>query len=160
MTIQETTPAEMWMAALIDATSDTSNIFLELGDLHVTRRSGCMPEFTNAGFVSLVGDCSSIQVGICASNDACREMAAKFLDMDGDDPQLTREEIVDAFGELANIVAGAVKQQVSEQGEMMLLGLPLVVAGKPQLSDGQHVVSAECMMGHIPLALLIITNTE
>ncbi|HAY78838.1 MAG TPA: hypothetical protein DCY79_03400 [Planctomycetaceae bacterium] len=160
MTIQETTPAEMWLGALIDATSETSTLFLELGDLRVTRRSECIPDLTHAGFVSLTGERSSIQVVISASNDACRELASKFLNMDEDDPQLTQTEIVDAFGEFANIVAGAVKQQVSEQRQTMLLGLPLVVAGKPRLSNGQFVVSADCMMGHIPLALLIITNTE
>ena len=160
MTIQETTPAEMWLGALIDATSETSTLFLELGDLRVTRRSECIPDLPHAGFVSLTGERSSIQVVISASNDACRELASKFLNMDEDDPQLTQTELVDAFGEFANIVAGAVKQQVSEQRQTMLLGLPLVVAGKPRLSNGQFVVSADCMMGHIPLALLIITNTE
>lgn len=156
MIINEKTAEETWLDALVDATGETSNIFLDLGGIRVLRRSDCIPEFTNASFVSLVGDSSSIQVGIAASSDACQTLASRFLGMEEDDDELEHAEIVDAFGELANVVAGGVKQQIADQGETMFLGLPLVMEQRPQLSDGQSVISAECVMGDIPVCLLVI----
>ncbi len=157
MTITEQTDTKLWLDALVEATNETSDQFLSLGNISVIATTDSLPEMATAGFVSLVGDSTAVQVGIAASAGGCQLLAKSLMGMTDEDEDLPHNDVIDALGELANIVAGGVKQRMVDQGEStMVLGLPLVLDGTLQVTDRQIVLSAECMIGPIPAHLLVI----
>ena len=156
MIITKQTDSKSWLDALVAATNETSDQFLGLGDIRVIATTDSLPEMATAGFVSLVGDSSAVQVGIAASADGCQLLAKSLMGMTDEDEDLPHSDVIDALGELANIVAGGVKGRMVDTGETMLLGLPLVLDGTLQVTDRQKVLCAECMIGSIQAHLLVI----
>ncbi len=155
-TTQETLP-DTWLDAVIGATDETSEQFLDLGNIEVLARSDALPDVAAASLVSLTGDSTAVLVGIAADMPGCQVIAKSLLGMELEDEDLPMEDVIDALGEMANIVAGSVKQRIVDTGgETTVLGLPLVLQGKPLLTARHWVLSAECRIGPIEAHLLTI----
>ena len=80
------------------------------------------------GTVTFVGDikgCLSVRLG-----QACaRDIAAGMLCMETPE-ELCDEDIVDAIGEIANMVMGAVKTQLQGQVDNITISIPSVIQGR------------------------------
>lgn len=66
-------------------------------------------------------------VGVYASAALARQIAGALL---GTEPEQVDDEVRDAFGEVANIIAGNVATFLSDKGENIQLSLPTVVVGQ------------------------------
>ena len=113
------------MFTLISATQDTFKMFLEL-DVYagkVERKMGVV----NSDVVAVVGLAGS-RVGyviIAADMVNAQKIAKKMMMCD----EIGVEETRDAFGELANNIAGVFKSKYWEEYGHVSLGLPLIVSG-------------------------------
>lgn len=65
-------------------------------------------------------------VGVYASSALARRIAGTLL---GSEPSAVNVEVRDAFGEVANIIAGNVATFLCDQGENVQLSLPTVTVG-------------------------------
>jgi CheY-specific phosphatase CheX len=154
--LQQTAP-DTWLDAVIAATDETAEQFLDLGKIEVLARSDSLPEVATASLVSLTSDSTSVMVGVAASPEACQVISKSLLGMELDEEDLPLDDVIDALGEMANIVAGSVKQRIVDVGgESTVLGLPLVLQGKPLITNRHWVLSAECIIGPIRAHLLTI----
>ena len=154
--LQQTAP-DTWLDAVIAATDETSEQFLDLGNIEILGRSDALPDVATASLVSLTSESTSVMVGVAASPDACQVISKSLLGMELDEEDLPLDDVIDALGEMANIVAGSVKQRIVDVGgESTVLGLPLVLQGKPLITNRHWVLSAECMIGPIQAHLLTI----
>ncbi|MCA9619021.1 MAG: chemotaxis protein CheX [Myxococcales bacterium] len=80
-------------------------------------------------------------VTISASECLARRMASAMFEMESD--ELSEEEVVDAFGEMTNIIGGNIKSVVADAGA---LSLPIVTMGSRLVSSqlgGVAVAKAE-----------------
>lgn len=103
---------------------------------------GSQPEFEEpiVAWVDLTGDWSG-RAELCTATSTAHDLARALLAMDPDEV-VTDMDLVDAFGEVANVVGGNVKSLLPTQGK---LGLPQVAAAAP-------VVAGAVVMQELRLA--------
>ena len=77
-------------------------------------------------FVGLSGT-SAGMLGVYASGALARQIAGGLL---GEEPAELDDEVRDAFGEVANIIAGNVAIALGDVGQTIQLSLPSVIVGK------------------------------
>ena len=65
-------------------------------------------------------------VGVYSSGSLARRIAGALLDTE---PEEVDDEVRDAFGEVANIIAGNVATFLGDKGETIQLSLPTVIVG-------------------------------
>lgn len=68
-------------------------------------------------------------LGVCCDMGGAKAIAASMLCMDSPD-ELTDEDLVDAMGEIANMVMGAVKTRIQDDVENIMISIPAVVQGR------------------------------
>lgn len=100
----------------------------------------------NHGAVALSGDVSGL-VGItqegtlegtltvCFKTATIRNMLPRLL---GDDVPITSEVVMDAVGEITNMIFGQVKTELNERGYKVRFGLPSVVSGSGHFIGHMH----------------------
>jgi len=68
-------------------------------------------------------------LGICCDLSCARTVAANMLGMESGD-QMAEQEVVDAIGEVTNMVMGSVKARLQEDTPGIEVSIPTVVAGR------------------------------
>jgi chemotaxis protein CheX len=68
-------------------------------------------------------------LGVCCDMDGAKSIAAGMLCMDSPD-ELSDEDLVDAMGEIANMVMGAVKTRIQNDVTNLMISIPAVVQGR------------------------------
>lgn len=110
--------------------SSTSSVFSQMLGVEVTRlppfvRNGQhSPQYDVTGVIGLTGKTTGT-VALSLTKEMALSVTGKLL---GDTPTEVNATVVDAIGEVTNMIAGAAKSQL-EQLELSL-GLPTVITGK------------------------------
>jgi len=102
------------------------------------------PEYGD-GMVSLVGDISGIigmvqdqlegTLMLCVTFETVRDILPQVV---GKDIAITHEMVVDAVGELTNMIFGQIKSDLNQRGHHIKLGIPCVVTGKGHFVSQFH----------------------
>jgi hypothetical protein len=80
-------------------------------------------------YIPLINDDLALHLGLLARRDVCNHLANSLLGMTPDEALDSDEDVFDAVGEIANLVAGDVKDRVRAAGNVTL-GVPLALQGK------------------------------
>lgn len=109
--------------------SSTSSVFSQMLGIEVSRlppfvRNGHSPQYDVTGIIGLTGKTTGT-VALSLTKEMSLSITGKLL---GDMPTEVDATVVDAVGEVTNMIAGAAKSQL-EQLELSL-GLPTVITGK------------------------------
>lgn len=109
--------------------SSTSSVFSQMLGIEVSRlppfvRNGHSPQYDVTGIIGLTGKTTGT-VALSLTKEMSLSITGKLL---GDMPTEVDATVVDAIGEVTNMIAGAAKSQL-EQLELSL-GLPTVITGK------------------------------
>lgn len=127
--------------SFISATQDVFSMMLSCelsrGPLGSTRSHS--PEYEVSGFIGLSGKCQGMFV-VSLGRHTAMLVAEAML---GQRPDDLDAEVVDAVGELTNMIAGAAKTKLEELS--MCIGLPTVVCGS------QHAINFPSKM--VPIYL-------
>jgi chemotaxis protein CheX len=102
------------------------------------------PEY-GEGMVSLVGDISGIigmvqdqlegTLMLCVTFETVRDILPQVI---GKNIAITHEMVVDAVGELTNMIFGQIKSELNQRGHQIKLGIPCVVTGKGHFVSQFH----------------------
>jgi CheY-specific phosphatase CheX len=133
-----------WGDALVGAANQLAmeSLGFEEGEVLATETS--LESLVAGSLIALVGNQNSIEVGLCATKDNCVILARAFLGMEPEDEDLSKADLDDALGEMANIMAGALKARMDGRVPAMQIGLPIVFQGLLGAST-----SAEVLVVHI-----------
>jgi CheY-specific phosphatase CheX len=133
-----------WVDALVAAANQlaTESLGFEEGEVVATETT--LGSLVSGSLIALVGNQHSVEVGLCATQDNCVSLARAFLGMEPEDGDLSKADMDDALGEMANVLAGALKARMDGRVPAMQLGLPIVFQGLLGAST-----SAEVMVVHI-----------
>lgn len=95
--------------------------------LHLPLTVNPASSFTDciSGLVGLAGEYNGL-VSLHVSTQLARRMAAQLLDIE----EPSEEEIEDALGELANVLAGGFKRHLCPESLAIRLSTPSIVSGK------------------------------
>jgi CheY-specific phosphatase CheX len=147
---------EEWLAAAVEATNEfaTTTLAFELRQGEDLPR---LPENMTGCLVALVGQNESLQVGLASNTTGCETLARALFA--SDDP-LSEDDISDAMGEIANIVAGGVKTRMVQKFGSIQLGLPIVMEGHLRLTERQRMAQRDVALGEVPVRLLVVCNRD
>jgi CheY-specific phosphatase CheX len=133
-----------WVDALVGAANQLAmeSLGFEEGEIVATENS--LESLVSGALIALVGNQTSVEVGLCATEDNCAKLVRAFLGMEPEDEDLSKADMDDALGEMANVMAGALKARIDGRVPSMQLGLPIVFQGLLGVST-----SAETVVVHI-----------
>jgi len=146
-------PLDGWMNATVEAASEFSTT--TLGAPLATLQTSALPVDLTGCFVALVGEEGSLQIGLASDAAGCMALAKALF---GSDDDLPEEDVGDALGEIANIIAGGVKKRMTSGQVPLALGLPIVMEGHIRLTERQQVAQLDISLGDVPTRLLLISN--
>ena len=117
---------QIMVSSLVDVTKD---IFSTMVDKTVEfgepTYAGPQPTANVVATVGFAGTLSGY-VSLCVSHDAALEIAQALLGSDADEaPAMVR----DAAGEMANMIAGSLRTQMTDKGETLGISTPIVTVG-------------------------------
>lgn len=97
------------------------------------------------GMVSLVGDVSGViamvqdrleaTMILCLTHETIRDLLPQIV---GDKVTISHEMMVDAVGEITNMIFGQVKHDMGDRGYSLKLGIPCVITGKGHFVSQFH----------------------
>ncbi len=90
-----------------------------------------VPTSWSGAVIPITGADNTYLVGLMASEDELRKLAARLLDVDVETATVGHEEMDDAIGELVNLSAGAIKSHAANVESTIELGLPVWLDGPP-----------------------------
>ena len=104
------------------------------------------PNLTGA-YLPLV--CESWTMGLAIASDqaGCVRLASALMMIDEPDEELPAEDIADAIGEIANLLAGGVKQRLHERFSTVQLGTPVIFQGRVEALERQELAISEFNVG-------------
>lgn len=107
--------------------------------------------------IPLVGGGQAFQMALVSSEDGCEALSRAIL-CKSTGPALRQAEIVDAIGEIVNMLAGSMKRRLAGHGAHLALGLPIFVHGYFEPSDRLSVIALPSRFGPIETMVLIASS--
>jgi CheY-specific phosphatase CheX len=144
-----------WLEATVASATELAKTSMGFTTSRVVGKWDELPEDMAGSWVALVGQGVGVQVGIASSLDGCYGLARAFLRL-GDGDEIADDDVVDALGEMANVIAGGVKRRMAKLDPSTRLGLPIVVRGRVELGDRLAPAVAEVNMGKITAHLIVL----
>jgi CheY-specific phosphatase CheX len=105
--------------------------------------------------VALVGSGQNYELALVATPEDCAALARAML-ASAKPAALSATDVVDAVGELVNMMAGAVKRRMHRHGLDFELGLPVPIKQAVQPTDGTSVLALPTQFGPIQTHVLVI----
>ena len=117
---------QVMVAALVEVTKDIFSTMVarsvEFGEPSFT---GPQPTANVVATVGFAGTLSGY-VSLCVSKEAAFEIAQALLGSSADE---AHEHVRDAAGEMANMIAGSVRTNMTDRGEQLGISTPIVTVG-------------------------------
>ena len=142
-----------WLTCFENATRDLAAKSLRF-DGSATPESGPPSSTHPAVYITILGESTSMHLGISTSEEGCRTLAQAFLGMRRRD-SISEGDVVDGMSEILNIVAGKVKSKLQGRDRTLRLGLPMFIVGQIQHRENMERTSAEVMLGPVPCQLMV-----
>jgi chemotaxis protein CheX len=133
-------PQENWLPTLVLATQEVFEIVLG-SKVNLAEPSG---EVLKGGFTAIVGLAGALcgVVTVCCAAVTAERMAKGMLG----DATVSQRQVVDALGEMCNMIAGNFKNKLAGTDERCMLSVPTVISGGQyslhSLAHGQSIESA------------------
>jgi len=147
-----------WMTAVMSATEELSTVFLGFSGVERIGNPDSQPGDMHGSYIQLVGE-QSVHIGLCAGEAECSALSKSLLGME-EDEEITSDDITDAMGEIANIIAGCVKTRMADRIEGLTLGLPVHFVGHIQCSDHQELFIEQVRIGEIDAIIIALRERE
>ncbi len=143
---------------LLDSAKEVfeSMVFMPLEEVE-----GQKPDPTGVTLLGTITFAGNIEgcLGVCCNMTGARAIAAGMLCMDSPD-ELADDDLVDAMGEIANMVMGAVKTRIQDNYQSILISVPSVVQGRELRSrpnEGMvQVAATTCAGGEHPVEFSLV----
>jgi chemotaxis protein CheX len=117
---------EVMVASLVDVTKEIFSTMLDRAvEFSAPTYTGPQPTANVVATVGFAGTLSGY-VSLCVSKEAAFEIAQALL---GSSAEEAHEHVRDAAGEMANMIAGSVRTQMTEKGETLGISTPIVTVG-------------------------------
>jgi len=154
----ESRSVDEWLDAAISSAEELATVALGFDGASLIGKPTVVSPELNSAMVALISDSASVQLGIASSSDGCQSLARALLAMEPDEADLPDDDVADAVGEVANIVAGQVKSLMSGADASLKIGLPLFVHGKVDYPDDVETAFADVNVGPVPVTFVVIKS--
>ncbi|MCK5241573.1 hypothetical protein KAR34_03885 [bacterium] len=149
--------AQDWLNEMSDATFELSQTILGIDDYAVKTKEPHFPQDDVLGtYIPLVGEGDAVLIGILSNQQGMQELARSFLGLEPGDNELTKEDMVDAVGEVLNILCGIVKRRIIDRRPVLWTGMPNFIEGNIELTKNQESACALVEIGTVKIYLIVI----
>ena len=155
--MNNTTSASQWLEAVIEASKEFATTMLGMENASFIEEIDKIPENEEAAYIALVGEKTSLQLGIGISKKNSMLLARALMGIKSDEPDLEEDEVADAISEVVNILGGQVKNIMSKQATVNL-GLPMFMQGKMFIKDSIDIKIAKVKLGNILIFVLVLKS--
>jgi chemotaxis protein CheX len=137
--VAKPSPQENWLPTLVLATQEVFEVVLGCK----VKQAEPSSEVLKGGFTAIVGLAGALcgVVTVCCAAATAELMAKGMLG----DATVSQRQVVDALGEMCNMIAGNFKNKLAGTDERSMLSVPTVISGGQyslhSLADGQSVES-------------------
>jgi hypothetical protein len=107
-------------------------------------------------YIPLMMDGVALQLGVLATRDVCAALASALLG--GEDVPESDEDVFDAVGEIANLIAGQFKVLLADQINVRV-GVPLAMKGRVFMLGGSQSIHGMLSIDQRPV-WLVVTGTR
>jgi len=141
-----------WLRASVEAAEEVAvSLFSSAGVEHdidgiesgAPRSGACIPFYSRD---------ESLQIALLSTVDGCRHLAGTLLEVDDD--ELPEEHIVDAIGEIVNVMAGVVKGLLIDRDRSIDFGLPVLISGNVTCSGSAERAVTSIGLSGAPIELI------
>ena len=148
-----------WMEAVVVSSDELSTTMLGLSGVTAEAPVSKMPESKFTSLISVIGNSDAVQIGVGGTMESCQMLVKALMGMEPEEEDLPYEEITDAFGEIANILAGQVKTEINKKAPIDTnVGMPVLIDGTLSVPEESETLSANAQFGDIPVVLLVLRN--
>ncbi len=147
-------PLKDWMDALVSAVNELATTSLGLEEGSVVAEQPFRSSMGSC--IALVGNESSMQIGMGGSAENCMKLARALFGLEPEEEDPSEQDLADALGEMANVVAGSLKTRMRDHAASMQLGLPIVMHGYVDAPGGAEVASATIRWDSVEAQLLLM----
>jgi CheY-specific phosphatase CheX len=148
-----------WMEAVVTSSDELSTTMLGLSGVTAEAPEPKMPDSKFTSLISVIGNTDAVQIGVGGTMESCQLLVKALMGMEPEDENLPYEEITDAFGEIANILAGQVKTEINKKAPLDTnVGMPVLIDGTLSVPEESETLSANAMFGDIPVVLLVMKS--
>ncbi len=116
------------------------------------------PSGVAGSYVSLVSRANAVQIGLVASVDGCRSIAAQLLGLEEETEDLADPDMADGVGELVNVLVGVMKTHLQNQDSELALGLPVFLVGEVRSGSSTTSSRVDGQIGGVPCSVLLVMH--
>lgn len=117
---------EVMVGSLVDVTRDIFSTMVDRAvEFGAPTFAGPQPTANVVATVGFAGTLSGY-ISLCVSKEAALEIAQALL---GSSAEEAHEHVRDAAGEMANMIAGSVRTNMTDRGEQLGISTPIVTVG-------------------------------
>lgn len=147
-----------WQKAAVEVVSSIGTDVLAFGSCSPFVLEGLELDSQGAYVPILSGD-SSLHVGVASSEAGCHVLTRALLGM-APDEAVSPDDVHDAVGEIANMVAGGVKTKVVARGVDAQLGLPIFIHGHIAQTSVSQCLSSELAFDDIRVRVTVVKTAR
>ena len=147
-------PLEAWLDVLVLAANELAVETLGFEAGCVVARNSTVAANLTSSCIALVGEESVLQLGFAATMKDCSLLSSALLGLCPEE-ELSHEDMVDALGELTNVLAGLVKTRLAST---LRIGLPIVLKGSIDTPTRMESATATMRWGDIEAQLLLLRS--
>ena len=157
--MNDTRTVDDWLDAAVTSAEELATVALGFDGAELIGKRDDFPTELRSAIIALVSDTISVQLGIASTKEGCQHLARALLAMEPDEDDLPEDDVADAVGEVANIVAGQVKSMMGSADSPIKLGLPLFISGRFDHPDNVETALADIRVGSVPVTLIVLKET-
>jgi hypothetical protein len=148
------TPGQ-WRTAVTDAATEIATRALSFPGVVVQDPVAAQRYAALIGaHIPLIGGGEALEMALVSSAEGCEVLTRAILGVTAG-PAPRDVEIVDAIGEIVNMLAGGMKRRLAKHGAHLALGLPIFVRGYLQPSDRLALISLPIRFGPVDTMVTI-----
>jgi CheY-specific phosphatase CheX len=152
-----TIEVQEWLNALVEATRELASSSLKIDRSAPSVRPDARPEESPTAYIAILGEHTSIHLGISCSSSGSRLLVRSLLGL-GKSEDMSDDDVLDGMSEMLNILAGKVKARMIARDGSLRLGLPMCIAGQARVSASAERAAMETQVGPVPCVLLVVRN--
>ena len=140
---------DQWLNSLVDSTEEVIRTGLGFKGVRTLNKQATVPKNGYGAYMPLLSDDLSLHIAISSDLSGCQILAKALLGLGPEAKNLSEPDIADAMGEIANMIAGLFKRQMTAEYQGLKLGIPVFVVGHIGVAEVQEMVVAKVRMGPV-----------
>lgn len=152
---------EAWIETLEKSAGELVTTTLGYQKCEVISHLTDVPKAKVGAYIPLLGESerTKLEIGILSDLKGCQELSRRLTGMENTEP-ISEDDVTDAIGEIANIIAGGVKRLAADRISSLQIGLPFFFDGSIRFKEPLAIAVSNSMWGTVNVFLIVLKRKE